>query len=167
MEIKERYQYFLDPKTLLKAFSDRDYHLEKYKFTGASNVEVLECLQDGEAFRIKTRRTEKINVPKLASGILSETIVIVQTDEWTPKGNNEIAGNYQLAIEGTPMATQGNMIIRPHASGSELEVSIVAIVKIPLIGKTLATFLVSDIKKSLAREYEFEMEYLKRWLPQN
>ena len=164
MEIKERYHYFLDPQTLLTAFMEPAYHLEKYQYTGAKDIEVLECGQDGDVFRVRSRRTEHIDVPKMASGLLSDTIVILQTDEWVMGEGNHVMGSYELAIEGTPMATHGEMVIRPHANGSELEITILAIVKIPIIGKQLAKLLVGDIKKSLALEYEFEMEYLKKWL---
>ena len=165
MEIKEHYHYFLDTETLFKAFTDPEYHLDKYKYTGAKDVEVLECGQDGDIFRIRTRRTENIDVPKVATRILSDEVVILQKDEWVVAEGKEIVGSYELTIEGTPMATHGEMLIRPHGNGSELEITILAIVKIPVIGKKLAKFLVNDIKKSLALEYEFEMEYLQRWLP--
>ena len=75
MELSKSHKYNKSTQEILDAFtSSEEYYKKKYEAMGAKDIEVLEFEQDGDIFRIKTKRAVPANVP--ASWTPSETTAL-------------------------------------------------------------------------------------------
>ena len=162
MEIIKSHKYNATTDAVLKKFCDRDYYMQKYKELGAQNPEILECGQDGDIFRIKTKRGVKANVPSFAKKFLKEINIVTETDEWVLGDGATKEGSYTVSVEGAPISINGEIILRPHGSGEgcEHEVKAIIVVKIPLVGKKIAKLVGDDTSDSLDEEFAYNAKHI-------
>ena len=102
MQFNDKHSFDKPSATVLKMFSDRAYFERKYKELGFSNVEVLECTNDGRKFRIKARYSAPLDapLPDFAKKFFAAANVITQSDTWDLEKKT---GRLEAEIRGVPV----------------------------------------------------------------
>ncbi len=145
MQFTDKHSFDKPAATVLKMFSDRAYFERKYKDQGFSNVEVLECTNDGKKFRIKARYSAPLNVPlpDFARKFLAATNVITQSDTWDL---DKKTGRLEAEIRGMPVKVAADMKLSDEGAGSVNTLKWDLHCGIPFIGGKLEQLVAGDIQ---------------------
>jgi hypothetical protein len=155
MQFTDTHKFDKPAATVLKMFSDRAYFERKYKELGFSNVEVLECTNDGKKFRIKARYSAPLDapLPDFARKFFAAANVITQSDSWDLEKKT---GRLEAEIRGVPVKVFADMKL---ANTLKWNLSC----GIPFIGGKLEEFVGSDVKAKGKADMAKSREILKNY----
>lgn len=160
MSYRTRQQFQADVDTLYGLFTDREFLTKKYLAVGSRNLEILECGQDDEVFRIEWRREVPSNPPGFARKVLSEWNQLEEIMEWERLPDGGARADYLGKVRGVPGELRGEFTLMAGGGGTVEEILMQATVNIPLVGKKIASFAEDDAAANLEKEYRFTLEYL-------
>jgi hypothetical protein len=145
VKFEDKYVYNKPAATVIKMFTDRKYFEDKYKQTGAKDIEVLEHEKSDKKFRIKCRFKMKNDapLPDLLKKFMGEYNTIVQEDIWDIASRT---GKLNIEIKGAPIKVNADMSLRDDGDGSANIVKWDVSAGIPFIGGKLESFIAQDIK---------------------
>lgn len=137
-EMKARYP--APSAVVIRMMTDKDFHTRKLEAMGTSKYRVLDHSFDGQDFLIRIERQVPVQMPGLKSA--AETTV-VNEERWRVGAR---AGEVRVEPQGMPV--QMSCVTRMEDDGTDcvltFEWDIEA--KIPLVGKTLEKFIVTDME---------------------
>ena len=160
MQFTDKHSFDKPAATVLKMFSDRAYFERKYKELGFSNIEVLECTNDGKKFRIKARYSAPLDapLPDFAKKFLAATNVITQSDTWDL---GKKTGRLEAEIRGVPVKVGADMKLADEGAGSANTLKWNLSCGIPLLGGKLEQIVGSDIQSKSKADVARSREILK------
>lgn len=150
MEFKTSETYAADVETLIAAYADESYHVEKMEKMGARNISVT-VDDSGDTFVIQSNREEKsdIEVPGFAKKFVKEWNSVTQTDTWN---KNTKTGTMKIEVDGAPVDISGNIALVDAGSGATQNIDWKVKCGIPLVGGKLEKMTAEDIKAKAARD---------------
>ena len=161
MRLHTQHQYSADPGTVFTMLTDEAFLRAKLEARGERNVEVVECRETPEGYRIVTRRTVDLDVPGFAKKILKPANTVTQTDVWSaPGADGSRTGQWQVEAKGVPVTMAGTMTLSGSAEGSVEDINGEVSSSIPLIGGMLANFVGGTAERNLADEHTFASKWL-------
>ncbi|GAA5127215.1 DUF2505 domain-containing protein [Alloalcanivorax gelatiniphagus] len=151
MTFNEQNQYPFPADTVIQVFADKDYFLEKYRLSGASNIQLLEDTRDADHSRIVTQRDVDIdiNVPAFARKFVPDVVTLIQTDAWDRRRKT---GQLDIRFKGVPAEVHCDMTLTGHDHQSTLDLNFSVRVGVPMIGDKLASVLARDLKTKFQRD---------------
>ena len=161
MAVKAVHPYPRSTAELFAVLTDVQYLKKKYEAAGATDVEVLECEQDGGEIVVKTRRMVRTNPPGLIKKFLPSRTGVVETHSWEVTDSETKRGTVSMDIEGAPVKLQAAMTLNPTESGCENVIEFTTTVSLPLFSRKVAKFVESDTAASLEEEHRFTASYLE------
>ena len=158
--VEASHEYDHPIETVISAFRDPDFYIEKFEGVGARNVEVLASSDDEGVFTIETQREVPLEVPSALKAFLGSWTTVLQNEEWVEGEDDTYLNEIQINSEGVPAVISGSMTLIPTDDGCVNEVVMEIDCAIPLVGRKLESFVAHSTEEQLEAEYEFIQEYL-------
>lgn len=158
VQASHEYEHPID--TVIGAFTDPDFYLEKFEGVGARNVEVLSSSDEDGVFAIETQREVPLDVPGALKTFLGSWTTVLQNEEWIEGEDGQYLNEIEINSEGVPALITGTMTLTPTGEGCINEVVMEIDCRIPLVGRKLEKFVAESTEEQLDAEYEFIQEYL-------
>ncbi len=152
MKHQVKAHYPVSSDVLIKAFTDKAFHLSKLEQLGVTEHEVLGHSFDGQNFSIKIRRKQPLGVPipaALKKLIASGEVTIEHEDCWNLPSKT---GHVNFDIHGVPVKLSCKLSLADDAQGSVYTYDWDVNARVPLIGKVLEKTLVADLDEKIAAE---------------
>ena len=159
MTVKTSQKFSASVDEIYKLLTDKAFLQSKYEGVGSRNVNITECGQDEDVFRIEWTREVPMNPPSFAKKFLSAWNKCDEVMEWSRDGDTAHA-NYECRVKGIPGTLYGEFDLSADGDGSVENIAMRADVKIPLVGKKIGSFVEDDVAGQLEREYEFTQKHL-------
>ncbi len=147
--------------TIYRLLTSEEFLRKKYEGVGSRKVEILECGQDEEIFRIEWTREVPSNPPGFAKKFLSEWNKLEEIMEWTLEDDGSARADYLCRVAGVPGKLEGEFELRPDGKGCVQSVIMKATINVPLIGRKVASFVEDDAQTQLDQEYRYTKKHLK------
>lgn len=154
MTVKKNYSYACDVDTLFDLVTNSDGLVRKYESCGARNVNVRHCDSDGDTRVIEWTREMPADPPGFAKKFMAEWNKLDEKMTWTRSGDR-VTGRYTGTVSGVPGSLSGDFSIEPDGDGCREVISMSADVKVPLVGKKIASVVEEDVDKNLDAEDKF------------
>jgi len=101
-----------------------------------------------------TRRIHRENVPKALSKVLKTEQTIHFVEEWQPDGDNMV-GHYKSKIDGLPIKVDADLTLRATPNGCEYIIDHHPHASIPLVGRLVEKFIISQSKGGVGAEIDY------------
>lgn len=153
--------FHAEPETVLALFTKRAYFERKYESLGASGIEVRDCTDDGERFRITAHLEEPPNkpLPAMMRRITGDRIAMQRSDTWV-RGSRR--GWLDIRIDKAPVTIAADMHLEARDPGTRLHITFDVNAQLPVMGKRVEQFLLDD----LVGRFRADMVESRRLLPQ-
>ena len=160
MTVKVTHTFKASFDELYRCLTNEDFLRKKYESVGSRNVEIKECGQDDDVFRIEWTREVPSNPPGFAKKVLSEWNRLEEIMEWSLEDDGSAHANYLCKVSSVPGDLQGEFDLRAVGDGCEEAIVMQANIKIPLLGRKIAGFVEEDAHTNLVKEYAFTQQHL-------
>ena len=80
--VEVSHEYAHPVETVIGAFTDPDFYLQKFEGVGARDVEVLASGNEEGVFSIETRRDVPLDVPGALKTFLGAWTTVIQNEDW-------------------------------------------------------------------------------------
>lgn len=143
---------------------DPDYLRARLDRLGGPGAELLEHRADADGARYRLRHgLSSADLPPLITALMPGDLVIERTETLVRKDVGRYAGNVSVDIRGIPASAASRLSLADRASGgSELDVHADVTVNVFLIGGRIEAVIAEQVKKLLAAETAFILDWLGR-----
>lgn len=158
-KVTAKHFYPFDIETLIRAFHEEADILAKLENSGAKDI-TLDIEDTDSGFNVSIERSMPADVPSVLKSFLGEWNEVKQTETWTGSNDSGYRCDLTIDIEGVPVSIKGKLEIT-HAdliTTNNIEFAVSA--GIPLVGGQLEKFVVGNMEKSIAEEFEFIKAHL-------
>lgn len=158
--LKQIDKYDATPDQLMTMLRDPAYVAAKYAALGDVKTTVVKHESTADGMELEVDRIIPSDMPDFAKKILGDTNHVIQKESWRAAGDGYAA---DLVIEspGKPVGIKGKMAIKATGDATaQWDDDFDVKASIPLIGGKLEGTVVSSTKASLAKEYEFNKQWL-------
>ena len=114
------------------------------------------------AVSVRSKREVPMEVPGFAKKFLSPKNTVEQHDRWgAPAADGTRTGTWEVVAKGVPVKVGGTLRLAPAPKGGTV-VEIIGEVScsVPLLGGKLASFVGSDVQRTLTAEEHFQDGHL-------
>lgn len=149
---------------VFEAMVDRDFVVQKYTTLGHRDIEVLELAPTASGgHRVATQRTvEAQGMPDFVKRVVGDRQTIVQTDEWSARGDDGTrTSTWSVETKGVPATVTGRSTLRPDGDGAVISIVGDIKVSVPLIGGKIEGSVVGVFEAQARAEMEFGQQWLK------
>jgi hypothetical protein len=148
---------------VMNLLGDATFVTARAEHLGHTNMHVLSCGEVGDAHVLHYRREVTVTVPAFAARVLTPRLTVEQRDEWSPQHATAggYTGTWSVRVRGLPVEMHGEMSLRPDGTGSALQLTGDLHVGIPLIGRRLRPYLISDTLATIEAERVFTVKTLE------
>jgi hypothetical protein len=101
-----------------------------------------------------TRRIGRDNVPKALTRVIKPVQTIEFIEEWHQEGASMV-GHYKSDIIGMPVKVDAELKLTPTPNGCEYTIDHTAKAKIPLVGRLVEKFIISQTGDGVAAEIDY------------
>jgi len=155
--------YPLSPTDLFAAVTDQDYLAARNARFGG----IGEPLVTTEADQVVVSTTRQLPTDKIPGPIRSMVGdgIIVQVDTWTlpDAGAGVVTATWRADVGNAPAQLGGEHTIEAAEAGSRYLITVDVTVKVPLVGRQLASQVAGYLNQLIAKE----QEYLAEWIVEN
>ena len=160
MTIEKSYRYDEAFEKIYQKLTDETFLRAKYEGVGSRNVEISECAQDDDVFRIEWSREVPGNPPAFARKFFGDWNRLSEIMEWTLEDDGTAHADYQCKISGVPGVLEGEFDLRPDGKGCVEDIIMKASISIPLVGRKISGLVEEDTEKQLDEEHDFTLANL-------
>ena len=149
-----------------RAFSDREYWLERLADSGAdrATLDTMEISGDGGVDVVTTQMLRRDRLPGLVTQFHPGDLSIVREETWSPIRDGTATANVTGSIPGAPVSVTGTAVLADGDNGSaRLTFNASVEVRIPLVGGKIENF----IGKLLVELLIAEQRFTSAWINQN
>lgn len=115
---------------------------------------------DGVTFTLR-HGIDQQDLPQMVTKLIpGGDVVIKRTETWSAAGTGAYEGTGKVAIVGTPATAKATMRLADVEGGSELVVTVVVTVKVPIVGAKVEEAVGEQIKRLLEAETGFTLEQI-------
>ncbi|GAB3378635.1 DUF2505 domain-containing protein [Spongiibacter taiwanensis] len=141
-------------------FLSPDFRRFRSERLGESQVscKVKKTASQGHEFLMSRRVTRSL--PAMFSKFFEPSQLFHLRENWqnTVKGWN---GEFEVAIEGQSIDIYGDFALEPHRAGCRYTINHQCAARVPLIGRRLEKFVISQADKGVEQELTFLQAYLR------
>jgi hypothetical protein len=147
--------YSVPVEQLHRAILDED--LWRARFATAPTATLDLSRPDGPGtIRIHmTERARQDKIPSVVKRALNTELVLERVDSWGPLTDGTASGSFTGATKGLTTEMDGAYVLRPAAAGSEIEVTGLVSVKVPLVGGMIEPLAEQMLHRVLNSERKF------------
>ncbi|HUW16981.1 MAG TPA: DUF2505 domain-containing protein [Actinomycetes bacterium] len=157
------HEYPLSPLELFATVTDLDYLVARHaRFGGVGDPEVT--TQDGQVVVSITRQLPTDKIPGPVRSMVGDGI-IVQIDTWNQPGETAdlVTATWRADVGNAPAQLGGAHTIEAVAAGAKYLISVDVTIRVPLVGRQLASQVAGYLNQLIAKE----QEYLAEWIAEN
>lgn len=164
MKLHHEDLYALPAADLFRVFTDRAFYDARFA-KSEGETEYVHFGARGGRFVIDVRRHVRMrsgtHIPALAQRFVRDVNVLHTVMEWDLSKGESHRGTYRFEIERVPVEVTGHMHIEPRASGCAQRLEMNVRCSIPLIGGKIASMVAERAERSLKRDYDNTLAYLR------
>ncbi len=144
---------------VIKAFTDKDFHLKKCDALGSTGVELLDHDPDVNNFYVKIRRQMpvEVDVPGALKKLVPATATIVHKDAWKMDSKT---GHIDIELSGIPVALSCEVSLRDEGDECVYRYEWDIKAKVPLVGGKLEKLLAADMDEKIPKETQASIPLL-------
>lgn len=147
-----------DPDAVFALMTDADTLIERCKNLGEKDI-TCSVEQNGRKTVVTLNRTVKRDLPKVLAAMFSAENTIRMHEQWESIGSTYM-GSYTAEVVGQPVALSARFKLKPTDKGCEYSIDYQCKASIPLVGKKIEDFIISQTAGGL----EQEINWLKKKL---
>jgi len=163
MKVHHEDVYPIGTDALFAVYTDREFY--NSRFNAAGELEMLHFGERGGRFVIDMKRHVALRsdakIPPLARKFVRDVNVLHTVLEWDLSQGNSRRGVHRFRIEGVPLEVVGSMHLEPRAAGCANRMVLEVKCSIPLIGGKIAEMAAERAGKTLGKDYDSTMKYLR------
>ena len=152
------FQYDQDVDTVFELLTDPDYLVERCEALGESNID-CEITEYDDKTVIEMSRDVERELPSALAKLFSSTQTIKVVEEWEDDGDGK-SGKTTMDIVGQPASILATFSLQPTDDGCEYIYDMKAKVKIPIVGKKVEKFILSQVAEDVPKEIEYNQKKL-------
>lgn len=103
------------------------------------------------------------NIPDIARSVVGNTLKLTEIQRWKDAQTETRNGKLNIVVVAGTAEITGTLSLKPHGSGSVLEVNADIMVRVPLFGASLERSIAGTVESVLHAEREIG----QAWLDQN
>ncbi|MCG8519878.1 MAG: DUF2505 domain-containing protein [Pseudomonadales bacterium] len=162
MELEVTHAYDSGLERVLAAFFAEDHIHSRNEKVGARNVEIQErALSEQTGKLVISREVQSATqLPGILASFHRDWHRVRQEEHWFCKDEGEWHCEFRVHIDGVPAKIKGTMRLQELESGCQNQLTLNVRCELPLIGKTVAKFLLDDSRRKIEREHLITRELL-------
>jgi hypothetical protein len=149
------HQFNTDSDTLFSLLTDPDVLVARSAALGEKNIS-CEAETLGRKTVVRLERTVKRDLPKVLAAMFDAENTIRTEEQWETVGNSHL-GNISTEVVGQPVTLSAKFKIKPTETGCEYSIDYQCKANIPIVGKKVEEFIISQTASGLDQE----MRWLK------
>lgn len=153
-------EFECDPDTLYELLTDPQFLVDRCLGIGELNAE-CEVEQDGDATVIHLQREVERELPRVLARLFDPVQMLNMTERWREDGDGW-SGDWTIEIQGQPVTIYGDFRVTPTASGCRYSVSHRASAKVPLVGKQVEKYILSQTAQGASDELDYAQDALEQ-----
>ncbi|WP_319943710.1 DUF2505 domain-containing protein [Nocardia aurantia] len=102
-----------------------------------------------------TERARPDKIPSVVKRVLNTELVLERVDNWGPLADGTASGTFTGTAKGIATEMDGAYVLRPTATGSEIEVTGLVAVTVPLVGGMIEPLAEQLLHRVLNSERKF------------
>ena len=110
--------------------------------------------QDNKTVLYITRRIMRDNVPKALSKVIKPVQTVEFVEQWHKEGDSMV-GHYKSDIAGMPVKVDADIKLTPSPNGCTYTIDHTARAKIPLVGRLVEKFIISQTGDGVGAEIDY------------
>lgn len=152
------HSFTADADAVFALMTDADTLIARCTALGEKNI-TCEVEQNGRKTVVKLNRTVKRELPKVLAAMFNAENTIKMHEQWESIGSTYM-GTYTAEVVGQPVALSARFKLKPTDSGCDYSIDYQSKASIPLVGKKVEEFIISQTAGGL----EQEIAWLKKQL---
>ncbi len=143
-----------DVKTAFALLSDPNFLNARNQAIGELESSCVVEKQGDKTVLHITRRIARKNIPKVLTKVFKPEQTIEFVEEWRPDGNNMV-GHYKSDILGMPVKVDAQLKLIETPKGCDYFIDHTAKAKIPLVGRLVEKFIISQTGGGVGAEIDY------------
>lgn len=136
---------------VIKAFTDKQFHLDKVAALGSTGVELLDHESDVNNFfvKISRRMPVEVDIPGALKRLIPSTISLSHKDAWNAATKK---GFIEIELSGIPVALTCDASLRDEGDECVYRYEWHIKAKVPLVGGKLEKLFAKDMDEKIPKE---------------
>ncbi len=151
-------EFECDVDTLYELLTDPQFLVDRCLGIGELSAE-CEVEQEGDVTVIHLQREVERELPKMLAKLFDPVQMLKMTERWREDGE-AWRGDWTIEIMGQPVTIFGDFSVIPTDVGCRYTVSHRATAKVPLVGKQLEKYILSQTSDGANDELDYALDYL-------
>ena len=144
------HSFAADTDAVFALMTDADTLIARCQALGEKNIS-CQVEQNGRKTIVHLSRTVKRELPKVLAAMFSAENTIKMHEQWESIGSTYM-GNYTAEVVGQPVSLSAKFKLKPTDSGCDYSIDYQCKASIPLVGKKVEEFIISQTAGGLEQE---------------
>lgn len=153
-----KFDYEQDLQTVLDALTDPEFLVDRCLALGELSAE-CEAEEDEQGITLNLVREIQRDMPRALAKVFGSTQVTDMTEQWWPDGDGW-SGHWTMNVRGQPVTIKADFALQPQGNGCRYSVSHSAKAMIPLLGRQVEKFILSQTAGGARDELTYLQDYL-------
>ncbi|WP_067703049.1 DUF2505 domain-containing protein [Nocardia jejuensis] len=145
-------QYSVPVEELHRALTNDEMWQARFKDATTATLDLSHPDGPGTIRIHMTEKASEDKIPGLVKKVLKSDLVLERTDTWGPLEGGAAKGTFDGASGGITTEMAGDFELRSAASGSEIVVTGIVTVKVPLVGGAIEPLVENLLQKVMNSE---------------
>lgn len=147
------YFFSADVDDVFDCLTDPDFLVERCVAMDEKNIQCdIEC--EGRKTNVQLTRTVVRDLPKVLAKLFGNENIMTMNEYWEEVGAMKM-GYYTVKIEGQPVTLNAKFSLKPLDEGCEYKISYSAKANIPIVGKKVEAFILSQTEEGMKKEMDY------------
>ena len=147
------YEFSSDVETVFELLTDPDFLVQRSMDLGELGADCEVTDEDTKTTVTMTREVER-DLPAFLAKLFNPCQTVEMVEEWEKKGEKYL-GHLDFDIVGQPVVITANFDLKPKGDGCVYSISYSPKAKIPMIGKKVEKFILSQTEDGVLKELEY------------
>lgn len=153
------FEFEQDVQSIYETLTDPQFLVDRCLALGELDAE-CEVEEGDEITTVKLVREIERDIPKVLARLFKGAQVTEMTEEWQPHKKGW-RGHWTLSVRGQPVTVEADFTLEPTRKGSRYTVSHRAKAKIPVVGRQVEKFILSQTTGGAMDELKYLKDYLE------
>jgi hypothetical protein len=147
-----------DVETVYETLADPQFLVDRCLALGELEAE-CEVEEVGDVTVVKMVRKIQRDLPRVLARVFGDEQVTEMAEEWQPDGEGW-RGHWTMTVQGQPVTIEADFRLEPTGSGCRYTVSHRANARIPVVGRQVEKFILSQTSGGATDELDYLKDFL-------